>query len=604
MEAPSTDRPTLTASLDKATQYGLIVMAVVQGYALYFLHLSLDKEVWPATDLPWLKALYTLVVGLPGFLYLGMDRLRHVGNLGAVLVLAPLLFLLGWHLGWVESVQGIAQNRLHRFTPAFVMAMSVSLFILAFYFRAWTESGSFRFPTHRLITLSWEQALTLAFLGLFVLAFWLLLILWAGLFKAIDIDFFAELFKEPAFIYPVLGLVVGCGLVLIRRRIRWVANVEFMCEALIKALLPLASGIILLFFVALPITGLQPIWDTGSAALLMMTLTLVLLFKFNAVFGSTEPMPYPIPVRVLVFLAIASLPISIALAGWALWLRIDQYGLTLDRLWAALIQLLTAAFTLSYAGLIVWQRFDALASIRRLNKGLAFLVAGALVLVNTPMADFRAWAAESQANRLLSGEVDVETFDYAYMRFSLGQYGVQALESIRNSEFAERNPMIEQRIATVMKRTSRWSRDALVDSDDTEAAVAMLDDRETNADLPKELVRLWIDEQKNCFSGHYRCAAVPIRSDDSARQWALYMRNNHNTWLSGSAYLQIEAVWTKMGSLRKVHCEGEEDQKTTLMPNTLVPIQGPLVAFEGHHCLHYLSPTPEYVRSIYPGRAG
>ena len=602
MESHAADRPALTASLDRTTQYGLIILAVIQGYALYFLHLSLDKEVWPATDLPWLKALYTLAVGLPGFLYLGMDRIRHVGNLVAVPVLVPLLFFLGWHLGWVESVQGIAQNRLHRFTPAFIMAMSVSLFILAFYFRAWTESDAFRFPTHRLITLSWEQALTLAFLGLFVLAFWLLLILWAGLFKAIEIDFFADLFKEPAFIYPVTGLVIGFGLVLIRHRIRWVANVEFMCEALIKALLPLASGIILLFFVALLITGLQPIWDTGSAAVLMMTLTLVLLFKFNAVFGSTDQAPYPVPVRALVFLAIASLPIGTALAGWALWLRIDQYGLTLDRLWAALIQLLTAAFTLSYTGLILWRRFDALAGIRRLNKGLAFVVAGALVLVNTPMADFRAWAAESQADRLLSGDVDVETFDYAYMRFSLGQYGVQTLESIRRSEFAERNPIVEQRIATVMKQKSRWSRDSLVESDDTEAAVAMLGDRETNADLPAELVRHWIDDQKNCFSGQYHCVAVPIRSADPIRQWALFRRSNQmDVWFAGTVYLQIEGVWTQMGSLRKAHCDGEDDKKTIPVPQALVPIEGPLVAFKDQHCLQYLNPSPEYVRSVYPG---
>ena len=62
--------------LDPASRYGLIALAIVQGYALYFLHLALDQTVWPATDVSWLKALYTAAIGLPVFFYLGMERLK------------------------------------------------------------------------------------------------------------------------------------------------------------------------------------------------------------------------------------------------------------------------------------------------------------------------------------------------------------------------------------------------------------------------------------------------------------------------------------------------------------------------------------------------
>lgn len=94
--------------------------------------------------------------------------------------------------------------------------------------------------------------------------------LWGALFDAVGVVFFKELFREPAFVYPVTWLVLGMGLALIRGRIRLVATVQFMCEALIKALLPLAAFIAVLFLSMLPFIGLQPIWDTGKAAAMMM----------------------------------------------------------------------------------------------------------------------------------------------------------------------------------------------------------------------------------------------------------------------------------------------------------------------------------------------
>lgn len=46
---------TTQTPLDFPTRYGLVALAIVQGYALYFLHIAVEKELWLATELPCLR---------------------------------------------------------------------------------------------------------------------------------------------------------------------------------------------------------------------------------------------------------------------------------------------------------------------------------------------------------------------------------------------------------------------------------------------------------------------------------------------------------------------------------------------------------------------
>ncbi len=586
--------------VNRLTYLGLVALAGGQGLALFLLHLSLEHSVWPATQMPWLKALYALVVGLPAFFYLGLTRFKDWRNIAALAVLAPTLLYLGWHLGWVETDSIDSVRRHHPFTAAFVLSMGVAVFILALFFRAWTETGTWRFNAQRLIHLSWQHALTLAFVGLFALVFWMLLLLWAGLFKAINIDFFHEIFDEPAFVYPVTGIVVGLGLALIRQRMHWVSSLEFIGSVLIKALLPLASGIILLFFAALPFTGVKPIWDTGSAALLMMVLTLTLLFQFNAVFCPAEQLPYHWTIRTGVFLAIALLPVSTGLAAWALWLRVEQYGLTLDRLWAAAIQLLTAGYTLTYTALILWKRFSAPELIRKANAVLALSVVAVLVLVNTPLADFRAWAAASQTGRFLSGQVDVEEFDFHYLRFSLGRYGVLALQELRQSDIVKADDALALRIDGLLSQTDRWSSDPLIDTTDMDAVAAMLEIVPESASPSDALLQVWAEEATLCFSGEYRCAAVAVPESEGGADWLLFYEiDEYISW--GTAYRLEGDEWLTVAGIRQDRCEAESEGLADF--TTLHRVDGPFLAYWNAHCLYTLIPDALYMERLFERRS-
>ncbi|QJD58035.1 DUF4153 domain-containing protein [Pseudomonas sp. gcc21] len=572
---------TAETHLDTGTRYGLIALAIAQGYALYFLHLAIEDEFWPVTELPWLKALYAVAIGLPVFFYLGVERIKDRRNLVAGVGLAVLLFGLGWHLGWVEEGASTSSRHRHPFTPAFVVSVSVAFFILAMLFRTWATDDSRGFSYERMLYLSWQQALTIAQLGLFVGAFWLLLLLWGGLFSAIGIGFFKALFDSIAFIYPVTWLVMGLGLVLIRERIRFIATVQHMCEALIKALLPLVAGIILLFLAALPITGVQPVWDTGSAATLLMLLTLVLLFAFNAVLVSGEHNYRP-SLRYFILVAVAALPVSSLLAAWALWLRIDQYGLTLDRLWAAVILLLISGFSFSYTISIIWRRDGAFALIRAANRWLAIFVIGVLLLVNSPLADLRKWTAESQADRLLDGRSDHSEFDYAHLRFDLGTYGIRALERIENSELARTHPEVARRVSAVRKQEQRWSLEPEVDLTDMKAVASMLHSAHP---LPEELLAEIARLQKECMKSDAQCMAMrPDLASGQVREidWLVFRTGRYVT---GSAYSLVDGRWQQVGTVSTT-CNGRTER-----PEQLIRLDGPFLAYRSNDCYYTVTPT-------------
>lgn len=588
------------ATLDKATRYGLIALALVQGYALYFLQLAIEKKVWPATEDAWLVALYSCVIGLPAFLYLGMARAKDKRNLWAALIVGGLLLWLGHHLGWVLSATGVTSSGAILFGGAYVLSLGVTLFIAALFFRLWSTNGRLAFDYRQLLAGSWQQALTLALLGLFVGVFWMLLWLWAGLFKIIDIRFFMQLFGEAEFVYPVTWLVLGLGLVMIRQRVNLIATLQFMCEALIKALLPLAALIEVLFLAALPMTGVAPILDTGYAALLMMALALVLLFFFNAVLNSDpEARPYPGFLRAFILLAVALLPVTTLLSGWALWLRIEQYGVTFERLWAGLILLLIASFTFSYAWLVIRWRSCCLEAMAQANKWLALLLAMVLVLANSPLADLRAWAAHGQVERLLAGKVAVADFDYDYLRFSLGRPGVEALRDLQQSDFVKQHPDAASRIRLALAQQKRWQQKQKPRPEVAKDIAVLFTVVPAKAHLPPALLQTLAEGFNFCTQATSKCLAYQLSLGADEPGWMLV---SDERYADGSIYLKQAGKWLRMGRV-DISCDKRDDYKNKvqrLASAALQRLATPALSYTDGKCFYVANPARDYLQQLRP----
>ena len=102
-------------------------------------------------------------------------------------------------------------------------------------------------------------------------------------------------------------------------------------------------------------------------------------------------------------------------------MRIQQYGLSVDRIHAAFLVIVTGIWGLGYAGAVLLRRWPS--AIGRINTVSALTLAALVAAMNSPILDPYRLAADNQVDRLLSGQITPADFDYLYLRFSLGRYG-------------------------------------------------------------------------------------------------------------------------------------------------------------------------------------
>ncbi len=273
----------------------------------------------------------------------------------------------------------------------------------------------------------------LLFMALLMLvAFWLLIWLWAGLFKLVGIRMFATLFESSGFIWIASATVVAIGLWIGLERGQVVDALRNVLQAMCRFLLPLTVLILLLFVVCLPFTGLQPLWQTRHATPILLAMVFAHIALLNGVVqDGRQAVYYPRALRVLVDASSLCLPLLAGLAVYALWLRIGQYGLTPDRVVAVGATLVAMLHALALMAAVLQRRDGWLVGLRRSNPLLALVSVVLLLLMHLPPLSPLQLSAANQYQRLLDEQVPAERTDLGALRFQLGQPGREHLEKLR-----------------------------------------------------------------------------------------------------------------------------------------------------------------------------
>jgi hypothetical protein len=148
-------------------------------------------------------------------------------------------------------------------------------------------------------------------------------------------------------------------------------------------------------------------------------------------------------------LAVVILPLAL-FAAVSLGLRLNQYGLAPERLWALVTVLVACAWGLGYWVALV--RGGKADWTRRLREANFVLALGACVLafiLALPLLDFGRISAGNQLRRLESGEVSPQKFDFAALRWDFGDAGMRALERLAKSP----NEAIAERARAALRQT-------------------------------------------------------------------------------------------------------------------------------------------------------
>ena len=433
----------------------IVLAAVLQGGLLYLAQKGQERGWWPFDALGGRVCWYTLVLTVPTMMALSVSSLRdarfwqHAGAL-AVLFLA----LAAW-AGWNAS--GAPGMDAGAVLAPFGVTVAIAAFVLLPWLQCRLAHGRWHAPYPELFEHAWQNALTLALALLFTGICWMVLQLWAGLFALVDVHFFRDLFREDAFVHLATGAMFGLGVLIGRTRQRAIRVARQIVFAIFKGLLPLLAFIALLFMASLPFTGLQPLWETRSAAALLASVAALLVLFLNAVYqDGSEPPPYPAWLRRMVLAALAVLPVYALLALVALGLRITQYGWTADRVWATLASVLVTAYAFGYA----WSALrggDWLRPLPRVNKLMSWTVVAVALLANTPLIDPHRIAVASQLARLDDGRTTAAEMDIAYLRFESGRRGYRAAQSLRGHPAFTASAADMETLEEVLARTTRWN---------------------------------------------------------------------------------------------------------------------------------------------------
>lgn len=333
----------------------------------------------------------------------------------------------------------------------------MAVYILFPYIQTYNESRRFKFPYEELFKHSWNNLFILETATLFTLIFYGFITLWWNLFKIIGIDLFKDIFHTAEFNYLVLPVAFGLGAAIAREREKIILTLRTIMFSLAKILLPMLTLIALLFIVTLPFTGLDPLWSTKKTSPIILILLSVIIIYINAVFQmGTKTPPYSKWLRRPIEVMVLTMPIYTAIALYSTSIRIGEYGLTPMRVYAVLIELIAMLYAVGYSVAVIRRGDIWLDGIKKINVWVSLVIVGVIVLVHTPVLDPFRLSANSQYDRIISGEVTAEDFDFAALKFKLGKHGYDKLLLLKDIEGHPEAAEIKQGVEKTLEATNYY----------------------------------------------------------------------------------------------------------------------------------------------------
>lgn len=550
--------PTFLQSLLKAlgpSGNARVAAGLAQGIVLYGLYRSADAHIWPSTD-PYWRASLTLV-----FVYVPVLYIQAVGSVrsfnlaiwmaGAAVLLAG----LAWHDIWRQWDSAAGSHASVSFALLFFSA--IGLFVAHSLVCAADAERKYIARYTAYFDAAWKLGVQLALTFAFVAVFWGVLWLGAVLFSLIELSFIETLIEKSWFAIPATTLATAAAIHITDVRVRLVTDIRGIVLSLLSWLLPLMTLIAVGFIASLLFTGLEPLWATRKAAAILLTAVASVVVLINAAYQNGEP-PHHVPfvLRYSEFAAALVLVPLAVLAAYALGLRIDQYGLTVERIITAACVVLALGYAIGYATAAVtslrqgaWmQRLEAV------NISLAFAVLAILVFLFSPIGDPARLSVDSQMARLASGTVAAGDFDYDYLKTNGGRYGKDALHALVAAEFGAKTGLIRKLAQAALDGYGNLaSRQAGVD----------IGRNVTVYPATRELPRSLLAQDWSRIVGAPACLTTPERKCDAFfadldgdGTDELVLTTGNDTFFWG-AILQVgpDGLWKPVGTVNG-HCSG------------------------------------------------
>lgn len=434
-------------------------LGIAQGIALYTLYKSHQDKLWPPELSALFNAVLLTVLLLPFVVYWGQGVFLRAAMRRLLAVSAIALLGVGAYQGWAAfPLDGALRPRI--VPPSAFIGLALLAFMTVPLVAGWERGntgavlGGWHYP--RLFEVAWRNAVITAQAGVLTGLLWTVLALGAKLFQLIGVDWPKDLITEAWFAIPLTTLAIALGLRAGLRREAFTVTLRNHWLALIVWLLPLAS-VIGTAFVLTSFAGVDKLFERGLSAFFLLWFAAFWIKFYNAAFqdGTSEPALPSVMRRALPFASLALAGV-VALAAWALALRIQQYGLTPDRIWGALVVLVGLIYAVGYAASL--RMHDGwMAGIAPANVLAALTMSLGIMLLLSPALDADRLATHSQMARLAAGLTAANDFD-VHTLARQGRAGHDALATLKMRRGADGKPdVLALRAADAFDHAERYA---------------------------------------------------------------------------------------------------------------------------------------------------
>ncbi|SNR64603.1 DUF4153 domain-containing protein [Puniceibacterium sediminis] len=296
-----------------------------------------------------------------------------------------------------------------------------------------------------LFDLSWRIFVRYLSALLFTALFWGLLALSNALLNLVGLDLMSWIQRAEPLSWVLTGAVFGLALAVVHELRDYLS--PYLLLQLLRLLMPVVLLVVVVFLLALPFQGLSHLVGNLSAAGTLMTAALaaIMLISVSVDRDSMDEVHLP-SMRFMVQLLSLLVPVLAVLAVYALWLRVQDYGWTPQRLMAATVAGVVLLYGVAYGGAVAFRRNWA-GRIRTANVRLALMTLCITVIWLSPALVPERISANNQLARYRAGILLAKDLPLQEMARQWGVAGTNALGQIREDKtLAERITALEAEV--------------------------------------------------------------------------------------------------------------------------------------------------------------
>lgn len=279
----------------------------------------------------------------------------------------------------------------------------------------------------QLFATTWALIIRFAAAGAFTLLVWMVIALVDQLLQVVGIEVIDGLGRliHPVFLpFVMTGAVVGLGMAVVYELSDVLSPT--LPLRLFRLLLPVVLVVSVIFLVALPLRGFDNLFRALSPTVLLLLLLAGGIALVSIVIDQSDSTAAESPLLRRSAQAMSLiLPVVAGLALWAVGLRLNQHGLTPERLFLAVVGVIGFGYALAYAAAVVRGK-TWMGHIRRANVFMALTVLVVAALWLTPVLNAERISAQNQLARFLDGRTPVEELDFYALR-NWGKPGAEVL---------------------------------------------------------------------------------------------------------------------------------------------------------------------------------